>query len=81
MVVCRAVGTQFNDCYTQAMAKYSSSVMIWGTMSSNGTAGLFFLPIRTTMNGVRYHKIHECNMFIQDSAPCHHSKLVSDFLD
>ena len=24
--------------------------------------------------------IHECNMFMQDSAPCHHSKLVSDFL-
>ena len=42
------------------------------------------------MNGVRYRKmlqdkleihitIHECNMFIQDSVPCHRSKLVSDF--
>ena len=25
--------------------------------------------------------IHECNMFNQDSAPCHHSKLVCDFLE
>ena len=24
--------------------------------------------------------IHECNMFMQDGAPCHHSKLMSDFL-
>ena len=24
--------------------------------------------------------IHESNMFKEDGAPCHHSKLVSDFL-
>ena len=65
--------------------------MIWGVMSSNGTAGIFFLPTGTTMNGVRYPKmledkleihmaIHECNMFIQDGAPCHSSTLVSDLL-
>ena len=24
--------------------------------------------------------IHECNMFMQDGAPCHRLKLVSDFL-
>ena len=44
-------------------------------MSSNGTAGSF-LPIGTTLNGVRYRKmledklnihmaIHECNIFMQ----------------
>ena len=55
------------------------------------TQTILFLPIGTTMNGVRYCKmlenkleihmaIHECNMFMQDSAPCRHSKLVSDFL-
>ena len=59
-------------------------------MSSNGTAKFFFLPIQTTMNGIRHCKmldklkvyifIFECNMIMQDSAPCHHSKLVSDFL-
>ena len=65
--------------------------MIWGAMPSNGTAGLFFLPIGTTMNCVRYSKmledklkihiaVHECNMFMHDGAPCHLSGLVSDFL-
>ena len=59
-------------------------------MSSNGTAGFLFLVIGTTMNSIRYCKmlkdklkiymaIHECNMFIQDGAPCHCSNLVSDF--
>ena len=53
-------------------------------------AQLFFLPIGT-INGIEYCKmledkleihmaIHECNMFMQDSAPCHCSKLVSNFL-
>ena len=59
-------------------------------MPSNGTGGLFFLPIGITMNGVRYRKmlyklkihkaIHECNIFMQDGASGHRSKLVSDFL-
>ena len=60
-------------------------------MSSNGTAGLFFLPTETTMNRIRYRKmlddkveihltIHECNMLMHDSSPCHRSKLASDFL-
>ena len=50
-----------------------------------------FLSIGIAMNGVRYCKmledkleihmtIRECNMFMQDGAPCHCSKLVSDFL-
>ena len=43
------------------------------------------------MNDIRYRKmvedqikihmaIRECNMFMQDGAPCHPSKLVRDFL-
>ena len=43
------------------------------------------------MNSVRYRKmlkdkleipmaIHKCNMFMKDGAPCHPSKLVSNFL-
>ena len=51
------VETRFNDCYTQATVKHTPSVMIWWTMSSNGTTGLFFLPIKTTMNNVKYGKM------------------------
>ena len=43
--VCRLVGRQFNDYYTQAMVKHPPSVMIWWAMSSNGTAGLFFYQL------------------------------------
>ena len=53
----RPVGTLFNDCYTQATVKHPNSIMTWAAVSSNGTAGLFFLSIRTTMNGIRHRKI------------------------
>ena len=73
------------------MVKHLPSVMLLGAMSSNGIAGLFFLSTKTTMNSIRYHKmlenelkirmaIHECIMFMQGGAPCHCSKLMSDFL-
>ena len=86
----RPVRTRFNNCYTQATVKHPPSVMILGAMSSNNTAGLFFLPIGTTMNGVRYRKIledklklhmgiHECYVFVQDGASCYRSKL-NDFI-
>ena len=53
------VGTQFNDCYTQATVKHTPSVMMCGAMFSNGTTNLFFLSIETTMNDVRYGKMLE----------------------
>ena len=71
----RPVGTRFEDRYTVATMKHPPSVMIWGAMSSNGTAGLFFLPKGTTMNGVRYLEmlqeklqlhmvVHKCTTFM-----------------
>ena len=91
--VCRPVGTRFYDCYAQDTVKHPPSVIIWGAIFGNGTAFLFlfFLPIEITMNSLRYPKIlknnleihmaiQECNMFMQDGAFCHFSKLVSDFL-
>ena len=71
--------------------KHPPSVMIWGGMSQNGTAGLFFLPTGTTMNGQRYldllknklelhMAVHNCTVFMQDGAPCHRAKIVTQFL-
>ena len=59
-------------------------------MSTKGTAGLFFLPTGMTMNGARYldvlknklqihMTVHSYDTFMQDGAPCHRSKIVSDF--
>ena len=47
--VCRPVETQFNDYYTQATVKHPPFVMIWGAMSSNGTASLFLLCLCPVM--------------------------------
>ena len=71
--------------------KHPPSVMIWGGMSLNGTAGLFFLPTGMTMNGQRYldllknklelhMAVHNCTVFMQDGAPCHRAKIVTQFL-
>ena len=67
-----------------------ASVMIWGGMSVNGTAGLFFVPPGTTMNNQKYVdllkdklKLHiainKCKIFMQDGAPRHRSKIVTQF--
>jgi hypothetical protein len=75
------------------MVKHSDGIMICGSFSRNlGRGGLFFLPKNTTMNGNRYIKvledhlcdlynIHQCNFFMQDSAPCHKAKKVMKWLE
>ena len=75
----RPVGTRFEDRYTVATMKHPPSVMIWGAMPSNGTAGLFFLPKGTTMNGARYLEMLQEKLQLH-MAPCHRSKIVSEFL-
>ena len=50
----QTLGARYNDRYTLATVKHPPSVMIWGAMSTKGTAGLFFLPTGTTTNGARY---------------------------
>ena len=71
--------------------KHSLSIVIWGRISVNGTAGLFFLPPETTMNGQQYvdllkdklelhMALHKCKIFMQDGGPRHRSKAVTQFL-
>ena len=89
--VWRPVGKRFDEKYTQQTMKYSPKIMIWGAMSVKGTAGLFCLTPGTTMNGAKYLEllknklqlhmnVHECTIFMQDGAPCHKAKIVSNFL-
>ena len=60
-------------------------------MPVNGTTGLFFLPVETTMNAQRntdllknklelHMTVHNCTVFMQDGAPCHRAKIVTQFL-
>ena len=72
--------------------KHTSSQMIWGAMSVDGTAAQYFLPIGVTMNGSRYVNllreklqlhmaVNQCSVFIHDDPPSHRSKVVQSFLD
>ena len=50
----RPTGKRFDERYTTQTMKHPPSVMICGGMFVNGTAGLFFLPQGTTINGRKY---------------------------
>ena len=87
----RPSGQRFNEKFTMQTMKHLPSVMIWGGISVNGTAGLFFLPKGVAMNGQRYLQlleeklelhmtVHNCEIFMHDGAPCHRSKIVTTFL-
>ena len=87
----RPVGERYNEKFTIPTMKHPPSIMVWGAFSQNGTAGLYFLPQKTTMNGQKYldllkeklnihMTIHQCSIFMHDGAPCHRSKMVKNFL-
>ena len=72
--------------------KHPFSQRVWGAMFRNGVAALSFLPPGTTMNGEKYVQmlseklklhlhLHNCQIFMQDGAPCHRSKVAKNFLD
>jgi transposase len=87
----RPRGTRYDEKYTISTMKHPPSQMIWGGITSKGTAGLHFLPPKVTMNGERYKnmlrdglkkqmKEKKCSIFMQDGAPCHRCKLVKTYL-
>ena len=84
-------GKRYDDKYMVSTMKHPPSQMIWGAISQHGIGGLFFLPCGTTMNDEKYvqllsdklqlhMQVHRCNIFMQDGASCHRSKLVTTFL-
>ena len=61
-------------------------------MSRNSVAAFSFLPPGTTINGPKYVQmfseklklhlqVHNCQILMQDGAPCHRSKIAKIFLD
>ena len=81
---------RFSERYTIQTMKHPQCHDLGG-MSINETAGLFFLPPGTTINGQKYldllknklklqMAVHKCSVFMQDGAPCHHAKIVIQFL-
>ena len=84
--------SRYGKRYCNRTVKWPDSVMVWGAFSGNdGRAGLAFLKQGVTMNGPIYLDVlkkhlptfmdlHDCDIFMQDGAPCHHSKLVTEWL-
>ena len=88
----RPTGKRFDERYTIPTVKHPPSQMVWGAMSRNGVGALSFLPPGTTMNGPKYVQmlsekltfhlqVHNCQIFMQDGAPCDRSKVAKNFLD
>ena len=55
--VCQPMGKRFNEKYTIFTMKHPPTQMIWGAMSANGTAGIYFLKPGTIMNGAKYAEL------------------------
>ena len=88
----RPTGKRFDERYTIPTVKHPPSQMVWGAMSRNGVAALSFLPPGTTINEPKYVQmlseklklnlqVHNCQIFMQNGAPCHRSKVAKNFLD
>ena len=53
--------------------KHPATQMIWGAMSANGMAGIYFLKPSTTTNGAKYAEL------LKDKLPTHmeiHQSLI-----
>ena len=68
-LVRRPVGARYENHYIIQTMKHIQSIMVWGAMSANCTAGLCKLEILMM--------VHDCNVFIQDDTPSQVSKKLS----
>ena len=90
--VWRPEGKRYEEKYTTPTVKHPPSLMVWGAMSAIGTASLYFLPPKTTMDGTKYAtllknklqlqmSVHNSSIFMHDGDPCHRSWAVKQFLE
>ena len=88
--VCRHVRERFNAKYNISTVKHPPTQIIWDAMSANGTTGIYFLKLHTTMNGAKHAEmlrdklpthmaIHQSLIFRHNGAPCHQSQIVKQF--
>ena len=87
----RPVGpNRFDVRFTRKTVKHPAKVMAWACFSWEGRGALDFLDKGEMMNGLRYWRIleekleifmhqHQTSHFLQDGAPCHRSKIVSEW--
>jgi transposase len=82
----RPSGQKFNIRYATPTVKHSPSIMVWGCFSAHGHGSLNVFNARETVNAARYlqvldgrlqvhMEIHGCDIYQQDSAPCHTARV------
>ena len=84
--------SRYDSRYIIKTVKHPKSVMVWGAFGGDkGRGGLYFSPKNVTMRENNYLRIldhhmlsfwdiHRCNLFMQDGAPAHRSKVVKKWL-
>ena len=85
--------SRYDPKFTVKTTKHPGSVIVWGAFKGNlDQISLYCLPKNLTMKRSIYiniliehlcafWKIHQCDHFIHDGAPSHHSKVVTKFLN
>jgi transposase len=89
----RPIGSyRYSSRYTVKTIKHPAGMMAWACFTGDfGRGGLYFLPQKLMMNGDRYLDvlknhllpfmvIQKATHFLQDGAPCHKSKKITEFL-
>ena len=87
----RLPNTRFLPQNTVSTVKHSSKVMVWGCFAAAGRGSLAFVPQGKTVNAQIYLDILKerlqrsmtilnCQIFQQDSAPCHTAKSVKNWM-
>jgi hypothetical protein len=82
----------FSPKFTKKTVKHPQKVMAWGCFSWMGRGVLEFLEKGKMMDGARYRRIlddkleffmhqHGTSHFLQDGAPCHKSKIVTQWFN
>ena len=80
-LVRRPPNARYNPRYIIATVKKPLSVIVWGSVTAQGRAGLLFLPKKETMNAEKYlnllqeklpvwMNIRKTQLFQQDGVPC-----------
>lgn len=88
----RPVGSREDIRYSVPTVKHSPKIMVWGSFSASGRGSLYFVNDKQMVNAQEYVNIleskvrlsmqlHGCDVFQQDSAPAHTSRLAKKWFD
>jgi len=88
----RPVGTRENIRYSVPTVKHSPKIMVWGSFSALGRGSLYLVNENQMVNGKEYVNIleskvrltmqlHGCEVFQQDSAPAHTSRVAKKWFN